>query len=96
MPNDFEALARALQIGSKSQKPGGVSLEKIGALLKTEDGRRLLTLLANGGADTIKSAAKSALRGDDAGAKIALLSLLGTKEGAALAKKLSESLIGTE
>ena len=70
--NDFETLARALLSGRQGQSAAGV-LDKMGALLKTEDGRRLLTLLASGGADTIKAAAQAALRGDEATARAALI-----------------------
>ena len=61
--NDFETLARALLAGRQGQNAAG-ALDKFSTLLKTEDGQRLLTLLASGGADTIKTAAQAALRGD--------------------------------
>ena len=60
--NDFETLARALLSGRQGQSAAGV-LDKMGALLKTEDGRRLLTLLASGGADCGASRA-AGRRGD--------------------------------
>ena len=91
MPNDLETLARALLASSTGQKTGK-SMEKLGALLKTEDGRRLLTLLAAGGADTIKAAAQAALSGDEAGARAAMAKLLSTREGAALAQKLASTM----
>lgn len=91
MANDMETLARALLLGMQGSK-GAQSLEKFGVLLKTEDGRRLLTLLANGGADTIKSAAQSALAGDEAGARAAMMKLLSTREGALLAQKLAAAM----
>lgn len=89
--NDFETLAKSL-MGSKAGKNSGASLEKLGELLKTEDGQRLLTLLANGGSDTIKTAAQAALRGDENSAKLAMMSLLGTREGAILAKHLKSAM----
>jgi len=88
MANDLEALARALLASSSGQKTGK-SMEKLGALLKTEDGRRLLTLLAGSGADTLKAAAQCALSGDEAGARAAMMKLFSTREGAALAQKLA-------
>lgn len=92
MPNqDFETLARALLSGRQGQSAAG-AIEKMGVLLKTEDGQRLLTLLASGGADTIKTAAQAALRGDEATARAAMMSLLGTREGAMLAKRLAEAM----
>ena len=89
--NDFETLARALLSGRQGQSAAGV-LDKMGALLKTEDGRRLLTLLASGGADTIKAAAQAALRGDEATARAAMMSLLGTRERAMLAKRMADAM----
>lgn len=89
MANDYEALARALMSGAQGQMAGGM-MEKLSAILKTEDGRQLLTLLANGGADTIKGAAQATLRGDENAARAAMLKLLSTQEGAALARKLAE------
>ena len=53
---------------------------------------RLLTLLASGGADTIKTAAQAALRGDEATARAAMASLLGTREGAMLARRMAEAM----
>jgi hypothetical protein len=91
MPNnDFETLAREL-VANKSGGSAG-AMEKIGAMLKTEDGKRLLTLLASGGSDTLKIAAAAALRGDDKTAKTAMISLLSTPEGAALARRLAQAL----
>ena len=91
MANDMENLARALLAGMQGQK-SAKSLEKFQTLLKTEDGRRLLNLLANGGADTIKSAAQAALAGDEAGARAAMMKLLSTREGAQLAQKLAAAM----
>jgi len=91
MANDFETLARALLAGRQGQA-AGIPFDRIGALLKTEDGQRLLTLLAAGGADTIKTAAQAALRGDEATARTAMLSLLGTREGAQLMRNLAEAM----
>ena len=54
--------------------------------------QRLLTLLASGGADTIKTAAQAALRGDEATARAAMMSLLGTREGAMLAKRMADAM----
>ena len=89
--NDLEALARALLAGRQGQSAAG-ALDRVSALLKTEDGRRLLTLLASGGADTIKTAAQAALRGDEATARAAMASLLGTREGAMLARRMAEAM----
>lgn len=88
MANDMERLARALMAGSPGKQAAG-SLDQLGNLLNTEDGQRLLTLLAAGGADTLKTAAQAALRGDEQTAKAAMAKLLRTREGAELAKKLS-------
>ena len=88
MANDMERLARALMAGTPGKQAAG-SMEQLGKLLKTEDGQRLLTLLAAGGADTLKAAAQAALRGDEQSAKAAMAKLLSTREGAELAKKLS-------
>ena len=89
--NDFETLARALLSGRQGQNATG-ALEKLGTLLKTEDGKRLLTLLASGGADTIKTAAQATLRGDEATARSAMMSLLSTREGAMLAKRMADAM----
>ncbi|MDD6274497.1 MAG: hypothetical protein PUA86_07390 [Clostridiaceae bacterium] len=89
--NDLEALARALLAGRQGPSAAG-ALDRVSALLKTEDGRRLLTLLASGGADTIKTAAQAALRGDEATARAAMASLLGTREGAMLARRMAEAM----
>lgn len=89
--NDMERLARALMAGQQGRQAAG-SIEQLGALLKTEDGKRLLNLLAAGGADTLKTAAQAALRGDEQTARTAMMTLLKTREGAELAKKLSAVL----
>ena len=89
--NELEQLARALLAGQPGQK-GTANMEQLGALLKTEDGKRLLTLLSQGGADSLKTAAQAALRGDERSARAAMLSILNTKEGAELAKKIAPLL----
>ena len=88
---DFEALARALLASRQGNQNTAGMIEKLNTLLKTEDGRRLLNLLASGGSDTVKVAAQAMLRGDEATARTAMLSLLGTRDGAILAKRLSDA-----
>ena len=92
MPNDYEALARALMNAKQGPKLAR-GLERLNTALKTEEGRQLLQLLSQGGgADKIKVAAEAMLRGDNNAAMNAVSSLLSTKEGAALIPRLMEIL----
>jgi len=91
MGNDFEALARALLATQQGKQMAAVKgLEQLNALLRTPDGQRLLTLISQGGADTLKAAANAALQGDENAAKRAIAQLLSTREGAMLAARLME------
>ena len=91
MANELEAVARLLL--ARQGGAGAAGLEKLGAYLKTPDGQRVLTLLATGGgAEQLKVAAQSAIAGDEAGAKAAILSLAATPDGAALLKTLISTL----
>ena len=91
MSNDYEALAKAL-MNTKQGTKVAKGIDKLGTLLKSEDGRKLMNLMVAGGTDVIKDAAEAALAGDTASAKKMMAALLSTKEGAELAVRIAETL----
>jgi len=86
MPNDFETILKALTSSKNGQIPG---TEHIMQMLGTDEGRALINMIAQSGSSSLKSAANSAMSGDSESAKNFFLQFLSTKEGAAMASKLS-------
>ena len=76
MSNDYENLAKIILA-----TPQGARIM---------EGFEILTLLAGGATDAVRSAAQAAIDGDGERAKTAISTLLSSKEGAALAAKLIE------
>lgn len=86
MPEDYEALARAL-MGGKSKLQ---SSDKLEGLIRSEEGQRIAESLSGSSSAEIKAAAQAVLRGDEAGARAALAKVLSTPEGAELFRKLAK------
>ena len=88
MSNEYESMAKLFMSspqGSKIIK----ALDKINAISASDSGRQLLAILAGGGSDALKVAAQVSLNEKDP-ARTFLSSLLSSKEGTALAKKIIE------
>ena len=89
MANDYENMFRLLLRSKQDPKLAG-TLDRLGSLMDSAEGRNLMRLISSGGADVIKSASDAALRGDKMAAKAAMSKLLSTKEGMAFATKLAD------
>ena len=89
MSNDYENLAKIILA-----TPQGARImegfDKLNNFMSSREGFEILTLLAGGATDAVKSAAQAAIDGDGERAKTAISTLLSSKEGAALAAKLIE------
>ena len=90
--NEYEALARALLSSPQAAKAIGNlgNLDRISEMLNKPEGKKLLGMLAGGGGDALKTAAESAVKGDNEAAKSLIAGLLSTREGAELAKQILE------
>ena len=89
MSNDYENLAKIILA-----TPQGARImegfDKLNNFMSSREGFEILTLLADGATDAVRSAAQAAIDGDGERAKTAISTLLSSKEGAALAAKLIE------
>ena len=93
MANDYENMFR-LFLRSKQDPTLAGTIDKLGSLMDSEEGRNLMRLISSGGSDVIKTASDAALRGDKLAAKAALSKLLSTKEGSAFVTKLADLVSG--
>ena len=89
MVGDIENAARSMM-----NSPQGLKiikgLDKYNAVMNTEQGRALISLLAGGGGDALKHAAAFAENAQKEPGRALLQDLLSTKDGAALAGKVIE------
>ena len=89
MPGEIENMARSMM-----SSPQGLKiirgLDKYNALMNTEGGRQLITMLAGSGSDALRAAAQATLPTAKDPGRALLQNLLATKEGAALAAKVIE------
>ena len=70
-------------------------LEKMGDFMESPEGIRFSQMLASGGAEQIRAASEAMAKGDKNAAKSAMSKLLSTKEGAAFAAKLADTVSKT-
>ena len=89
MPNEYENLAKVLMASPQGAKIVK-SLDKLNAIVNTDNGRQLIGMLASEGGDAIKNAAAAAANGDQDQARVLLSTLLQSPEGAQLAAKIIE------
>lgn len=66
-----------------------VTAEQIRQVLESKEGQQLVTMLQKKGGSTLQQAMSAAKRGDAAGAKQAMTSLLNDREAASLLSKMS-------
>ncbi len=91
MAADYEALMKLLLRAKQDPKLSG-QLDRLGSLFQSEEGQKLMQMLAKGGLDTLKTAADAAVKGDRNAARGAMTQILSTKEGAAFAMRLADLL----
>lgn len=87
MRSDFEDAAKSILGDEKSKK---VDLKALSSLMDSPEGKSLLQQLSGPGGDALKKAAASAVDGDKGAAQRLFSSLMGSKEGQALAKQVME------
>lgn len=89
--NDLETIIKSImnmKKGTKSQ----AGLSGLGSALTSEDCIQMMSSLSDSGKEAVKQAAQYAISGDRERAKITIMTLLQTQEGAALLKKILSSL----
>lgn len=84
---DMEALAKSLMNSVQGAKIAA-NYDKFSQILSSPQGKKLLESLAGDGGDALKKAATDAKNGNMDTAKGMVSSLLSTKEGADLVKKI--------
>ncbi len=89
MSNEYENLAKVLMASPQGAKIVK-SLDKLNAVVSTDNGKQLINMLAGEGGDAIKNAAAAAATGDPDAARVLLSNLLANPEGAQLAAKIIE------
>lgn len=89
MSNDYENLAKII-LSTPQGARISEGFDKLNTFLSSKEGTEMLSILANGGTDAVKDAARAAIDGDGERAKNAVSALLSSKEGAALAAKILE------
>lgn len=89
MPGEIENMARSMMSSPQGMKIIK-GLDKYNALMNTEGGRQLITILAGSGSDALRAAAQATLPTAKDPGRALLQNLLATKEGAALAAKVIE------
>ena len=89
MPGEIENMARSMMSSPQGMKIIK-GLDKYNALMNTEGGRQLITMLAGSGSDALRAAAQATLPTAKDPGRALLQNLLATKEGAALAAKVIE------
>ena len=89
MPGEIENMARSMMSSPQGMKIIK-GLDKYNALMNTENGRQLITMLAGSGSDALRAAAQATLPTAKDPGRALLQNLLATKEGAALAAKVIE------
>ena len=72
------------------EKAGKLDMKAISGLMDSAEGKALLKQLSGPGGDALKKAAASAVEGDKGAAQRLFTSLMGSKEGQALAKQVME------
>ena len=95
MTPGMEGLAKTL-LGSTQGMKLLMNMDKVTKIINSEEGRKMLSLLAGDGGDAIKQAAKEAADGDGDSAKRLMTSLMSTPEGMELIKGITEIVKNTE
>lgn len=87
MRGDFEQTAKGI-LGEEQAKK--LDMKALGTLMDSPEGKAILRQLSGPGGDALKKAAASAADGDKGAAQRLFASLMGSKEGQALAKQVME------
>ena len=87
MMNDYESIAKSL-LNSKNGEKILKNMDKITALLKTGQGKKLIASLAAGNPEMLKKAGNAVMSNDKSAAKRIISELISDKESRELAEKL--------
>ena len=89
MSTDMEAIARALLSGQRGEKISA-NIEKISKILSTPQGKAMVTALTKDGGASLCKAAQDVQNGKIDAAKDVFSSVVSTKEGAEILRKIAE------
>jgi hypothetical protein len=85
--NNLESLAKNFLNKNKASIPG---IDKYLGILESDEGKKLLEQLSASGGDSLKDAAEKAADGDAAATQNLIRTVMGSKEGRALAAQIME------
>ena len=89
MNNNYESFAKTLLGGANGGKVLK-NLDKISALLKTEQGKKVISSIASGNPELVKKAVQAIASNDKASARKILSELMADEQSAQFAEKLME------